>query len=330
MPYVWRRDFKSGNWQIDELCKEIYELFNIFSCENENEASNEAVYKLTSELMPHASLLFSTENDLMEKESFPLSNMHAAHHLKIQGTLKNLIEASANGILTTPHKDVITFAKIWLKEHQANDDATFYAFCQNKNKDLGSHLKNMVCTVTTMKDKFITSGMILSTESNNLRIDLPDETKLNLTPGDMVKVLAKSNFGRTQTIIALAGNFGKDDLRLFNASVVDASNNRAMFRVQTKIKASILAEGKQIPATITNISSGGLLLDAPGSYKVGSFLNMEFMIQNYRIIEPAEVVRVIENDEGKTLYSLKFVAIGSKDQEKIDAYVLNRQIMGVR
>ena len=330
MPYVWRRDFESGNRQIDEAYKEIYKLFNIFSSNNENEATNEAVHKLASELMPHANALFSTENELMDGESFPLSSAHAAHHLKIQGTLKNLIEASASGILTKPHKDVIDFAKMWLKEHQANDDATFYSYCQNKGKDLGSHLKNLVCTITTMKDKFITSGMILSTESNNLRIDLPDDTNLNLTPGDMVKVTAKSKFGRVQTIVALAGNFGKSELCLFNASVVDASNNRAMFRVQAKIKAYILADGNHIPATITNISSGGLLLDAPGPYKVGSFLNMEFMIQNYRIIEPSEVVRVIVNDEGKTLYCLKFVAISSKDQEIIDAYVLNKQIMSVR
>ena len=330
MPYVWRRDFKSGNWQIDGLYKEIYELFNIFSSENEKDTTNEAVHKLAKELMSRANSLFSIENELMAGESYPLTNRHASNHLKIQGTLKNMVEASASGLLTTPFKDVIGFAKIWLKDHQAHDDATFYSYCQNKGKDIGSHLINLVCNVTTMKDKFITSGMILSAESHNLRIDLPEDSKLNLVPGDMVKVTAKSKFSRVYTIVALAGNLGNDELSLFNASAVDASNNRAVFRVEAKIKANILAEGKQIPATITNISSGGLLLDAPGPFKIGSFLNLEFMIQNHRIIEPTEVMRIIVNDTGKMFYSLKFVAISSKDQEIIDAYVLNKQIMSVR
>ena len=330
MPYVWRRDFESGNWRIDEWYKEIYGLFNSFSSINENDATNEAVHKLTSELTPLATELFSLENDLMQGEVYPLVNRHAAHHLKIQGTLKNLSEASKSGFIAAPYKEVVDFAKIWLKEHQAHDDATFYSYCQNKGKDLGSHLKNLVCTVTTMKDKLITSGMILSTSSNDLRIDLPDDSKLQLTPGEMVKVIAKSKFGRVQTIVAIAGNIYKDEFSLFNASVVDASNNRAMFRVHTKIKANILAEGIQMPAVITNISSGGLLIESQNLCKVGSFINMEFMVQNHRIIEPAEVVRAIENDDGKLLYSLKFVAIGSKDQEVIDAYVLNKQIMSVR
>ena len=330
MPYVWRRDFLSGNQQIDDGYKEIYRLFNNFAQENEEHATNETVLKLATGLKPHATVLFDIENEMMKGELFPLASRHAANHLKILGNLKNIIEASANNILEKPHKDIIDFAKIWLKEHQANDDATFYSFCQSKGTDLGSFIKNLVCTVTTMNDKFITSGMILSTESSNLRIDLPDDTKLRLTEGDMVKVTAKSKFGRVQTIVALVGSFDSAELVLFNAKVLDASNNRAMFRVQSKIKAFVLADGGQIPSTITNISSGGLLLDAPRPYKAGNILNMEFMIQNYRIIEPAEVMRVIETDEGKTLYSLKFVAISPKYQEIIDAYVLNKQIMSVR
>ena len=330
MPYVWRNDFQSGNQLIDDEYKGIYKLFNVFFAENEEHATCESVHKLTKELMPHAATLFSIENEMMKKESYPLVSLHAAHHLKIRGNLKNLIEASAGGFLEMPHKAVIDFAKLWLKEHQANDDTTFYSFCQNKETDLGGHLKNLICNVTNMKDKFITSGMILSTESNSLRIELPDDTNLKLSGGEMVKITAKSKFGRVQTIIALVGNFDSKELLLFNAKVLDASNNRAMFRVQTKIKANVLTEGSQIPATITNISSGGILLDTPGPHKTGSILNMEFMIQNYRIIEPAEVVRVIESDDGKTLYSLKFVAISPKDQDKIDSYVLNKQIMGVR
>ena len=327
MPYVWRRDFMSGNQQIDDLYMEIYRLFNTFSADNEKDATNETVNKLTRELMPRANALFSTENGLMVEAAFPLANRHAASHLKILGTLKSLNEASAGSFILAPYKEIIDFAKIWLKEHQAHEDATFYGFCQSKGKDLGSHLKNLVCTVTTMKDKLITSGMILSTESNGLKIDLPEETNLDLASGDMVKVIAKTKFGRTQTIVALVGDFDKKELCLFNASVVDASNNRAMFRVQTNIRANILAEGSQKTATITNISSGGLLLDAEGPYKVGNFINLEFMIQNHRIIEPAEVVRVIENDDGRMLYSLKFVAIGPKDRDVIDSYVLNKQIM---
>ena len=330
MSYIWRRDFKSGNRQIDDSYNKIHELFNTFSSENETDTTNEIVYKLSSELMPIATKLFDIENKVMEQESYPLANRHAAKHLKIHGTLKNLIEAAKDDILTTPYKDVIDFAKLWLKEHQAHDDATFYVFCQNKGNDLGAHLKNLVCTVTTMKDKFITSGMILSTESHNVRIDLPDDTILMVTAGEMVKVTAKSKFGRQQTIVALVGLFDTQELTLFNAKLLDASNNRAMFRVQSKIRASILAEGKTIPATITNISSGGLLLDAPGPYRAGNILNMEFMVQNHRIIEPAEVMRLIDSDDGRVLYSLKFIAISSRDQEVIDAYVLNKQIMSVR
>ena len=330
MPYVWRRDCKSGNQQIDDEYKQIHRLFNAFAADDEERATCDTVHKLASKLKPRATTLFSIENEMMEGESYPLASHHAAHHLKILGTLKNLIEASANGLLKTPFKDVIDFAKIWLREHQAHDDAAFYSFCQSKGTDLGSHIKNLVCNVTDMKDKFITSGMILSTESNNLRIDLPDDTSLKLAGGDMVKISAKSKSGRVQTIVALVGKFDSQELTLFNAKILDASNNRAMFRVQVNIKASILAEGSQVPATITNISSGGLLIDAQGPYRAGKILNMEFMLQNHRIIEPAEVMRVIETDEGKVLYSLKFVAISSKDQEIIDAFVLNKQIMSVR
>ena len=330
MAYVWRNDFKSGIERIDDEYNEIYRIFNAFAADENKVATCEAAHLFATELLPHATTLFETEEKMMNADKYPLINIHTAFHKKIVDSLNNISDAAGKNNLENPHETVVGIAKIWLNEHHANDDATFYSFCKNKGKILEKNLKNMVCTISTMNDKLITSGMIKSTESNNLLIELADNSKLKILPGDMVKISAKSSFGRVQTIIAKIGKLEKNKLIMFNASIIDASHSRAVFRVNTKIAARILLAGSNVSAVITNISSGGLMITAEKGFKKGDIINIEFMIQNHRIIEPSEIMRVTTDESGKILYNLKFVAIDHKDQEKIDAYVLNKQIMTVR
>lgn len=113
-------------------------------------------------------------------------------------------------------------------------------------------------------------------------------------------------------------------------------NDRAFFRLETNLDASATMfsglEMGEKPCKLLNISVGGARITSKSRYHEGD----KFLLK-VRLLEDrpesamfSQVVRVLEQEGGKTEYGCRFLELTEEDQEKItqNIFAAQRQKMG--
>ena len=114
-------------------------------------------------------------------------------------------------------------------------------------------------------------------------------------------------------------------------TVVRIGNDRAFFRLETNLDAAItmfsgLTIGEK-PCKLLNISIGGASVSSEYRYYEGDkfLLKVRLLEDRPESAMYAQVVRVIEKDEGKIEYGCQFLGLTEADQEQITQNIFAAQ-----
>lgn len=114
-------------------------------------------------------------------------------------------------------------------------------------------------------------------------------------------------------------------------TVVRIGNDRAFFRLETNLDATItmfsgLTIGEK-PCKLLNISIGGASVSSEYRYYEGDkfLLKVRLLEDRPESAMYAQVVRVIEKDEGKIEYGCQFLGLTEADQEQITQNIFAAQ-----
>ena len=114
-------------------------------------------------------------------------------------------------------------------------------------------------------------------------------------------------------------------------TVVRIGNDRAFFRLETNLDATItmfsgLTIGEK-PCKLLNISIGGASVSSEYRYYEGDkfLLKVRLLEDRPESAMYAQVVRVIEKDEGKIAYGCQFLGLTEADQEQITQNIFAAQ-----
>lgn len=115
--------------------------------------------------------------------------------------------------------------------------------------------------------------------------------------------------------------------------VVRAGNDRAFFRLDTNLPASITIFGSGFGAgerecRLLNISVGGACIGMDGQLHVGDkfLLKVKLLEDRDTSIMYCEVLRVIETKDGKFEYGSRFLELTEADQDKISQNIFAAQL----
>ncbi len=114
-------------------------------------------------------------------------------------------------------------------------------------------------------------------------------------------------------------------------TVVRIGNDRAFFRLETNLDAAIIMfSGLTIgekPCKLLNISIGGASVSSEYRYYEGDkfLLKVRLLEDRPESAMYAQVVRVIEKDEGKIEYGCQFLGLTEADQEQITQNIFAAQ-----
>ena len=114
-------------------------------------------------------------------------------------------------------------------------------------------------------------------------------------------------------------------------TVVRIVNDRAFFRLETNLDAtitmfSVLTIGEKL-CKMLNISIGGASVSSEYRYYEGDkfLLKVRLLEDRPESAMYAQVVRVIEKDEGKIEYGCQFLGLTEADQEQITQNIFAAQ-----
>ncbi len=114
-------------------------------------------------------------------------------------------------------------------------------------------------------------------------------------------------------------------------TVVHVGNDRAFFRLDTNLEATAtmfsgLSMGEK-PCKLLNISVGGANVGSEYKYHEGDkfLLKVRLLEERPESAMFAEIVRVIEKDDGKFEYGCRFIGLTETDQEQITKNIFTAQ-----
>ena len=105
--------------------------------------------------------------------------------------------------------------------------------------------------------------------------------------------------------------------------VTRIANDRAFFRLDTSIEASLTVVGKIgagiIPCTMLNISIGGACVSCKETYNKNDkfLLNVRLLEDQDPSVMLCEVLRITERENGVFEYGCRFLALSENDKERI-------------
>jgi c-di-GMP-binding flagellar brake protein YcgR len=144
---------------------------------------------------------------------------------------------------------------------------------------------------------------------------------------DIVKVASFSQKLEEQNFIAQVFYSTNDKVKLFNATVIQTTNNRKHFRVPTEIKAMMRIDGypEPVKGKISNISAGGLKMETGNFLDLGMKVVVEFVVHNHLLSEACAIRRAIRGIDMVNIYGFEFLSLCSEASQKINQYLFNQQ-----
>lgn len=132
---------------------------------------------------------------------------------------------------------------------------------------------------------------------------------------------------------------GKLILSLPSSDNIQILQRRKYVRVPAQIDVKCFLIGfnnkminsnKEFPATVKDISGGGVLLNSKLSPPIGTLLVFELALENNSFVLTVKVLRNIENEsgEGRDL-GCEFVGITDSDRQKVIAYT-NKMLLKIK
>lgn len=139
-----------------------------------------------------------------------------------------------------------------------------------------------------------------------------------------VKIRGYSDYERKAVYLegAIAPQ-GKNVWDVTELKVTRIANDRAFFRLDTSIEASLTVIGKIgagiIPCTMLNISIGGACVSCKESYNTNDkfLLNVRLLEDQDPSVMLCEVLRITERENGVFEYGCRFLALSESDKERI-------------
>lgn len=152
-----------------------------------------------------------------------------------------------------------------------------------------------------------------------------------------VKIRGYSDYERKAVYLeGVIAPQGKNIWDVTELKVTRIANDRAFFRLDTAIEASITAVGRIgagiAACTMLNISIGGACVSCKEVYNKNDkfLLNVRLLEDQEPSVMLCEVLRITERDGGKFEYGCRFLALSENDKERItqNIFAVQRQKRG--
>ena len=324
---TWSDDYISGFSEIDSQHKTLFSMINTFADENNERTSNSIIMKFIDSLMEYCNYHFTCEEDVMKENDYPLAAYHNDIHTKLTNTVKKISSDLRRNALKNPYISAVSFSADWLNNHIARDDLSFLSFYKNKDYDLSENFLGRQCSVSKLNNELIGMGRITSIHKNEVVIEHLAKKRLPLELNDMVKVSSSSSLNSIQMFIAKVYYSMREEIRLFNATVIMTLNRRKFFRVTTGIEAVLWLDNKSFPATIINLGAGGVLVNTHCQLDPSQEITLEFVVENKQFSEVCKEIHTTKRVGDMNSSGLEFIAMRDVQQDKLINFAFNRQTL---
>jgi len=328
----WSKDFVSGLTEIDAQHKALFEAVNNFADEHSEKISNTAIVAFLDKLAVYCDEHFESEESMMIKSGYPLVEHHTKAHEDLRNTVRMVKRQILTNKLNNPFKTVIDFVTGWLNAHIVYEDLTFFSFYKSKRYDLGRYFIGRKCRILTINNEPLGMGIIKSVDKSEVVISNLMNARIPVILKDMVKILSFSENKEQQTFIAQVFYSTIQNIKLFNATLVQAVNNRKHFRIETKIDAKmhhnlLHLKSEPYPLIIADISAGGIRIESTNKLElaIDMTIDIEFTVQNSQFKESCIVRRVIKGGSFANSYGMEFTSMKSKKVDMLNSFLFNQQ-----
>ena len=319
----WSKEFASGYTIIDNQHKELFQLCNALA--KNPKADEYAMIKFLEDLTVLFITHFETENKAMQEYKYPLAEYHTNEHNSLQTEARRLRQQLIAGRLHEPHKKLVAFASDYINQHVANEDSTFYRYLRNRNYNLGDDFVGRRCEVLNMDNKSLGIGRIDSVVRNDVEIANLSSQKIPVRLNDTVKISSFSSKKESQTFVAKVYYSTDKLVRLFNATIIQSSNDRRFIRVLVSLSASMRTDDGVFPASVVDLSLGGMMVRSEAVLAEGDEVLMDFTLLDKGIKQRCRVMRASIRGDEPNVYGLQFTSMRIYDSDKIHAYIFSLQ-----
>ena len=126
MSLVWNSKLNTGNAQIDEQHRRIFQIFNHLFRAIQKHRAHEAVFKVLGALSMYVVAHFNLEENLMTGAGYPGLEAHRAAHAEVRGQVEALVDRfHATGL---PPQELLAFMEHWLHDHVEHQDKALVRF----------------------------------------------------------------------------------------------------------------------------------------------------------------------------------------------------------
>lgn len=179
--------------------------------------------------------------------------------------------------------------------------------------------------VTTLEDRMLFIAKLQGLRGDKAELYQYSETILSRDIGSLrVKIRGYNDYERKA--VYMEGTISPQDQNIWHVeelTVVDIVNDRAFFRLDTDIEATLtMFDGPgagEHPCRLLNISVGGVYISSGYQY----YIDDSFLLR-VRLLEDrpysalyCRILRVVEKDGSKYEYGCKFVQLSESDQNQI-------------
>jgi hemerythrin len=136
VPLAWTEDLLTGNAQIDEQHKRIFQilenLIEAIACRKGREEVGRVLATLSVFVMAH----FRLEEALMAEAGFPGLAGHRSAHEAVRVKVETMVDRFHHGDLEP--QELVSFLEWWLEDHVEREDQPFSAFLLSMEAKAGS------------------------------------------------------------------------------------------------------------------------------------------------------------------------------------------------
>jgi len=130
MSFQWDESYATGVNLVDQQHKKLFEMINRFYSALHEKRPQEALQQLLAGLLDYTKYHFTTEEELMAKNSYLLSTDHINEHREFMVKAADWQKRATSGQLIIS-MEVTNYLRDWLVDH-----------ISKKDKALGSYLKS--------------------------------------------------------------------------------------------------------------------------------------------------------------------------------------------
>ena len=322
----WPDDLVSDFPDIDAQYKKLFEVVDTFVATHDESVPNHTLLAFLDDLLAHCEAYFASEERSMAENAYPLIDYHVDLHDELILTIEEMQKQIISNALDDAFVSVFDFTQKQISEHVIQEDLAFFSFYKNKDNQLSQHLLGQKCELLTMNDALIGNGKIESIHNNEVVIAYKADKMMPVDLSDIVKVTSFSARREKQVFIARVYDVTPTDVKLFDATLLQDTNNRQFFRVPIRIEATLRLKENMVPVVITDLSLGGLMIETDIAIENGTVAALEFTMHNHHMIEVCKITRIIKEEAGAPFrYGAKFLSLDSGISNKISSFVFSKQ-----